>query len=410
MPDGGDSGKGWLTVPFAGNLVKPMRAQAIALFRNAFGTAPTCAASAPGRVNLLGEHTDYNGGPVLPMAIAARTTAVAGPGEPGWLELVSQRDGLVTRARWDGMMPDGWARYVVGVQRELAARGSAPRGARLAVASDVPVGGGLSSSAALTVSTARALAELAGAHLAAADLIGVAHRAEANQVGVRCGIMDQTIAVRARAGHALLIECATGRTRAIPVQARLLLFDTGVRHQLGDSAYNTRRAECEAALDILRLSEPGLEYLAGWPARRVNALRRLLREPLRRRATHVVSETARTRAGAVLLARGRIRAFGRLLDASHESCRRHYKCSAPELDLIVRAARRAGAWGARLTGAGWGGCVLVLTGARGATPGASEEAVLAAVRRSFARAYRREPAVTVLRTGAGARRERVELD
>lgn len=387
-----------------------MRTQAIALFRNRFGGSPSNVASAPGRVNLLGEHTDYNGGPVLPMAIAARTTAAVGPGEPGWLELVSQRDGLVTRVRWDGMMPDGWTRYVVGVQRELAARGGAPRGARLAVASDVPVGGGLSSSAALTVSVGRALADLAGSDLSAADLIGVAHRAEANQVGVRCGIMDQTIAVRGRAGHALLIECATGRTRAIPVKARLLLFDTGVRHQLGDGAYNTRRAECEAALDILRLTEPGLENLADWPIRRVTALRRLLREPLRSRAMHVVTETARTRTGADLLARGRVRAFGKLLDASHESCRRHYECSAPELDLIVRAARRAGAWGARLTGAGWGGCVLVLVGDRSAMPGPREEAVRTAVNRSFVRSFGREPTVTLLRTGAGARRERVELE
>lgn len=387
-----------------------MRTQAIALFHRAFGGSPDNVASAPGRVNLLGEHTDYNGGPVLPMAISARTTAAVGPGEPGWLELVSERDGVVARVRWDGVMPDGWTRYVVGVQRELAVRGNAPRGARLAVASDVPVGGGLSSSAALTVSTARALADLAGADLPPADLIGVAHRAEANQVGVRCGIMDQTIAVRGRAGHALLIECATGRTRAIPVRARLLLFDTGVRHQLGDGAYNTRRAECEAALDILRLTEPGLEYLAEWPARRVQALRRLLSGTLRSRALHVVTETARTRAGADLLARGRVRAFGRLLDASHESCRRQYECSAPELDLVVRAARRAGAWGARLTGAGWGGCVLVLVGADSTRPGTREVAIRAAVNRSFLRAYGREPSVIVLRSGAGARRERVQLE
>lgn len=387
-----------------------MRTQAIALFHRTFGGWPGTVASAPGRVNLLGEHIDYNGGPVLPMAISARTTAAVGPGEPGWLELVSQRDGVVARVRWDGVMPDGWTRYVVGVQRELAARGNAPRGARLAVASDVPVGGGLSSSAALTVSTARALADLAGADLPPADLIGVAHRAEANQVGVRCGIMDQTIAVRGRAGHALLIECATGRTRAISMRARVLLFDTGVRHQLGDGAYNTRRAECEAALDILRVTEPALEYLAEWPARRVQALRRLLSGTLRRRALHVVTETARTRAGADLLSRGRVRAFGRLLDASHESCRRQYECSAPELDLVVRSARRAGAWGARLTGAGWGGCVLVLAGADPARPGAREEAIRGAVNRSFLRTYGREPSVIVLRSGAGARRESVQLE
>jgi galactokinase len=382
-----------------------MPAQAIALYHTAFGGPPTHAASAPGRVNLLGEHTDYNGGPVLPMAIAARTTAAVGPGEPGWLDLVSSRDGLVQRVRWDGALPGGWAGYVVGVQRELG--GKAPPGARLALASDVPIGGGLSSSAALTVSTARALADLVGASLTADELVGVAHRAEFDQVGVKCGIMDQTIAVRARAGHALLLECATGRTRHVPVRGRFLLFDTGVRHDLAASAYNTRRAECEAALRILRESEPGLTALAEWPAARVTALRRLLREPWRARATHVVTETARTRLGADLLARGRLRPFGRLLDASHESCRRHYECSAPELDVVASAARRAGAWGARLTGAGWGGSVLVLVGPDASRATAREQAIVAAVTRAMVRRFGREPKVTAVRSGAGARRERV---
>ena len=386
-----------------------MRAQAIALFRAAFGGSPTHAASAPGRVNLLGEHTDYNGGPVLPMAIAARTIAAVGPGEPGWLDLVSLRDGFVQRIRWDGAMPDGWAGYVVGVQRELAARAAAPPGVRLAVASDVPVGGGLSSSAALTVSVARAFADLAGARLPVAELVNVAHRAEADQVGVRCGIMDQTIAARGRAAHALLIECATGRTRAIPVRARFLLFDTGVRHDLSKGAFNTRRAECEAALQTLRRTEPGLANLADWPVQRVAALRKLLHEPLRSRAIHVVTETARTRSGAELLARGRIRRFGAQMNASHESCRRRYECSAPELDLVVRVARRAGAWGARLTGAGWGGCVIVLVAAGQRDTAGRESAIIGAVTRAFTRAYGREPAVTAVRAGAGARRERVEL-
>jgi galactokinase len=384
-----------------------MRAQAIALFRAAFGVAPTQVASAPGRVNLIGEHTDYNGGPVLPMAIAARTTAAVGPGEPGWLDLVSARDGLVQRVRWDGAMPPGWAAYVVGVMRELAARAAAPPGARVTLASDVPVGAGLASSAALTVSAARALAALAAARLSSADLVDIAYRAEHEHVGVRCGVMDQTIAVHARAGHALLIECATGRTRQIPVRARLLLVDTGVRHELAAGALNTRQAECAAAVHTLASGEPGLEWLAAWPVERLGELRRLLNEPLRSRAMHVVTETERTRTAAELLAQGRLRAFGRLLDASHESCRRRYACSAPELDLVVRAARRAGAWGARLTGAGWGGAVLVLVGPADAAGGKRERTIVEAVRRAFTRAYRREPAIAAVRPGAGARRERV---
>ncbi len=383
-----------------------MRAQAIALFRTAFGSAPTHAASAPGRVNLIGDHTDYNGGPVLPFATMERTTVVVGPGEPGWLDLVSSRDDLPVRVRWDGPLPAGWAGYIVGVMRELAGRDAAPDGARLAVASAVPAGAGLASSAALAVAAGRALAGLAGVALTPFELVTVAHRAEHEHVGVRCGIMDQTIAVRARAGHALLIECATGRYRHIPVRARLLLVDTGARHDLAASAYNERRAECEAALATLARSTPGLTNLADWPLRRVLALRRLLANPLRSRAMHVVTETGRTRAAAALLARGHLRAFGRLVDASHESCRRWFECSAPELDLAVRAARRAGAWGARLTGAGWGGAGLIVVGPAEGTE-RRERAIAAAIRRAFARAYGREPAMSVVRPGPGARRERV---
>lgn len=385
-----------------------MRTQAIALFRGAFGTAPTHAASAPGRVNLIGEHTDYNGGPVMPFAIAARTVAVVAPASGGWLELVSTRDGVVQRVRWDSAVPSGWAGYVVGVVRELMRAGVVLEGARVAVASDVPVGAGLSSSAALSVAVARALALLAGAELGAAELIGVAHRAEVEHVGVRCGIMDQSIAVRARAGHAMLLECATGAARFVPLRARLLLIDTGARHELGSSAYNTRRAECDAALAALQAVRPELTALAEWPAESLRPLHRLLQQPLRSRAQHVVTETARTRQAAGLLARGRLRQLGQLLFASHESCRRDYECSAPELDVVVREARRAGAWGARLTGAGWGGNVLVLIGSpRG---GERREAMIRRrIAAAFARHFGREPTITSVAARAGARRERLSL-
>ena len=383
-----------------------MRAQAIALFREAFGSAPTHSASAPGRVNLIGDHTDYNGGPVLPMAIFARTTAVAGPGESGWLRVVSARDGQVERVRWDGPVPSGWVGYVVGVMRELAARSMAPSGACLAVASDVPIGAGLSSSAALTVSTTKALAALIGATLSSKAVVAVAHRAEYEHVGVRCGIMDQTIAVRARSGHALLLECASGQVRHIPLRGRLLLVDTGSSHDLLTSAYNQRRAECEAALAPLTRSAPGLRYLAEWPVTRTRELRRLLPRPHWGRVMHVVTETDRTRAAAVLLSRRQLRGFGRLMDASHESCRRWYECSAPSLDLVVRTARRAGAWGARMTGAGWGGSVLILVGQEQGSA-QREAGIRRAVARAFSRAYGREPSMTLVRPGPGARRERV---
>ncbi len=382
-----------------------MPSPAIALFHEAFGGAPRAAASAPGRVNLIGEHTDYNGGPVLPIAIPARTTAAVGPGAEGTLEAVSTRDGRIVRARWQEQLPEGWAAYLAGVLRELWAAEALPAGggARVAVASDVPVGAGLSSSAALTVSVAKALSSLAGVTLTGRQLAGIAFRAEHDHVGVRCGVMDQTIAALAKPGQALLLECASLEARQIPFRERLLLVDTGKRHDLRAGGLTERRAECEAAVQRLKLELPELVWLASWPAEWLARLKRSLREPLRSRAVHVIGETARTRFGAELLRQGKMKRFGELLFESHESCRRLYQCSAPELDTVVAAAKRAGALGARLTGAGWGGAALVLP-PKGAGSG---KRVQAAIARAFAQAYGREPIVMEVTASAGARPERV---
>jgi len=378
-----------------------MRAHAIALFRDTFGDSPAAAASAPGRVNLIGEHTDYNGGPVLPIAIAERTTCVVAMGNAGSLDGISARDARRERITWEsGPIPSGWTGYVVGVLRELAKLGAPlPGGVRLAVSSEVPVGAGVSSSAALTVSATRAFAQLAGLRLTPRAVAGIAYRAEHDHVGVRCGIMDQTISALGKPGHALLLECATGETQQIPFRARLLLVDTGVRHELAASAFNERRAQCEAALAELRKVRPELANLADWPVKEAGRLSRLLPPVLRARARHVVEESTRTRTAAGLLRRGSLRPFGRLLYASHDSCRTLYECSAPELDLLVRLARRGGALGARLTGAGWGGAVLVLVDGKGT------ERLTATLRAGFARAFGREPAIMEVRASGGARNE-----
>jgi galactokinase len=209
------------------------------------------------------------------------------------------------------------------------------------------------------------------------------------------------IAALAKPQHALLIECGSIDTRHVRLRGRLLLVDTGERHQLAAGALNERRAECDAAVTRLQLELPELMWLASWPAAWLARLKRALPEPLRSRALHVVGETARTRFGAQLLARGHLKRFGQLLYESHESCRRLYQCSAPALDLVVAAARQAGAQGARLTGAGWGGSVLVLVERR------SEPRVVAAIRRAFVTAYGREPPITVVRPSGGVRREAV---
>jgi len=374
---------------------------AIDLFQKSFGTTPRSAASAPGRVNLIGEHTDYNGGPVLPIAIAARTTAVVGPGAPGEsgvLEAVSTRFEQVVRVRWQEELPKGWAAYVAGVLRELWSLDVVPRdgSVRIAIASDVPVGAGLSSSAALAVAAAKALAP----SLKPRQIAGVAFRAEHDHVGVRCGVMDQTIAALGKPDHALLFECASLEATQIPFGARLLLVDTGKRHNLSAGGLNQRRAECDEAVKRLRVELPELTWLASWPVEWLSRLKRALREPLRSRAVHVVSETARARFAAQLLQQGKLKQFGKLLYESHESCRRLYECSSPELDTVVAAAKRAGALGARLTGAGWGGTAIVLVNK-------TDKTTIPAIQRAYERAYGRSAPISEVKASAGAHTERL---
>jgi galactokinase len=374
---------------------------AIDLFHETFGAAPRAAASAPGRVNLIGEHTDYNGGPVLPIAIAERTTAAVGPGAPGEsgvLEAVSTRFKNVIRVKWQEELPKGWAAYVAGVLRELWSLEVMPRdgSVRIAVASDVPIGAGLSSSAALAVAAAKALAP----SLKPRQIAGVAFRAEHDHVGVRCGVMDQTISALGKRDHALLFECASLEATQIPFGARLLVVDTGKRHDLSAGGLNQRRAECEEAVKRLKVELPELLWLASWPAEWLARLKRALREPLRSRAVHVVSETARTRFAAQLLQQNKLKQFGKLLYESHESCRRLYECSSPELDTVVAAAKRAGALGARLTGAGWGGAAIVLVNKTDTT-------TIPAIQRAFERAYSRLASISEVKASAGAHTERV---
>src|SRR6266566_2152975 len=397
----GESGRD--TVALRGIIVKPMPRPAIDLFKKTFGTTPRAAASAPGRVNLIGEHTDYNGGPVLPIAIAQRTTVAVGPGAPGdagVLEAVSTQFSGVARVKWQEELPKGWVAYVGGVLRELWSLEAVPfdGSVRIAVASDVPIGAGLSSSAALAVATAKALAP----SLNPRQIAGVAFRAEHDHVGVRCGVMDQTIAALGKRDHALLFECASLEATQIPFDARLLLVDTGKRHDLsaGGGGLNQRRAECEEAVKRLKVELPELLWLASWPAEWLPRLKRALREPLRSRAVHVVSETARTRFAAQLLQQRRLKQFGKLLYESHESCRRLYECSSPELDIVVAAAKRAGALGARLTGAGWGGAAIVLVNK-------TDRKTIPAIQRAYERAYGRSAAISEVQASAGAHTERL---
>lgn len=372
--------------------------QATSLFTSTFATRPSVVASAPGRVNLIGEHTDYNGGPVLPVALERRT-AVAARRAEGWAFVSSMEEG-VHRARIDAPMRHWWTDYVVGVIRELQTLRAAPGGGEISIASTLPIGAGLSSSAALTVATAKALSLLAGKRLSPAALVEVAFRAEYHQVGVRCGRMDQTIAAHGRLGSALLFDTFTGALRQVPFRGRLWVIETGISHRLTGGALNQRRHECEEALAFCR-EWRGIDYLAQLTPADLPEIARRLPPPLVPRVRHVVTETARTRAAAEALARGDLARLGRLLVEGHESLRGDYESSIPEADFIVESAVRHGAYGARLTGAGWGGAVVVQA------PAEQEPRIIAEIGGDFQRRFGRSPAAWSTRASGGVRRETV---
>jgi galactokinase len=377
----------------------PVR-QATSLFQERFGSAPLVVASAPGRINLIGEHTDYNGGPVLPFAIERRTAAAAGHADR-W-EVISAVDGWVHRLDVEdtGAEAAGWTAYARAVIRTLARSGPLPRGGRIAVASAVPVGAGLSSSAALTVSLTRALLALAGRREPTDRIIDYAFTAEHDEVGVHCGRMDQTVAVLAEPGKALYFETGSGLLRLVPLESRVLVFETGVSHLLTGGELNQRRRECEVALDLLREAGRPLADLASLPLQELPWAVRVLPAPWSLRVRHVVTETARTRLAAERLAVGDLPALGTLLLEGHRSLCTDYGSSCAEADLLVESSVRHGAWGARLTGAGWGGAVIALAAPE------RESRLIAEVQEDFRRIFGRLPVVWTTSAAAGARLER----
>jgi galactokinase len=371
--------------------------RAVALYRSAFGADPARVASAPGRVNLIGEHVDYHGGHVLPVATEARTAVAVGPRASG-LRTVAERGGA-GEAAWPPSRSGTWSDYPAGVAKFLAdALAEPPDGIAVAVAGDVPLGAGLSSSAALEVATAAALAALWGLDRDPRALAAVAHRAETDFVGVPCGVMDQMAAAMAPPGRALLIDCATLAVRSVSAGTDLVVVDSGESHALRDGAYAERRREGDRALALVRRSMPEVERLVQLPVDALDRVLAALPPPLDRRVRHVVEEDRRTVRAAEALDAGDVARFGALVDASHDSLRDLYECSTPRLDAIVAAARRtAGVLGARLVGAGWGGSVLVVV-ERGRGPEAAP--------RLAAAAAVSPDAVRVVRPGHGVSVER----
>lgn len=358
--------------------------RAAAGFRQRYGAEPAGRWAAPGRVNLIGEHTDYNDGFVLPFALPLRTVVAAAPAPDGrwtvWSELDDEPVEFGTAEADEPGGVDGWAAYVAGVVWALRAAGHDVPGARLAVASDVPVGSGLSSSAAIESAVLAALVDLGGLDLPAQAWPRLAQRAENDYVGAPTGIMDQSAVIRGRAGHALFLDCRTEEVEQIPFDLdaaglAVLVIDSRAPHRHADGEYAARRRSCERAAATLGVTALRDVDVADLDA----ALARLDDDETRRRVRHVVTENQRVLDTVALLRAGRVRDTGPLLTASHASMRDDFEITVPEIDTAVEAALSAGAYGARMTGGGFGGCVLALVDAEAADP------VAAAVTEAYAK-------------------------
>ena len=334
--------------------------RARAAFQSAFGHSAHAVAVAPGRINIIGEHTDYNHGFVMPAAIDRHVAAAVALRRDDRIMVHSDRfPDAVELARLPETRTGEWPDYVFGVAREVQRRGGVAGGFELGLSADLPVGSGLSSSGALEVAVAVALLQASAVHLPAIETARLCQAAENDFVGARTGIMDQFTALNAQAGRALLLDCRSFDFEYLPLpgaDVAWLLADSQMHHALASSEYNKRRAECEAAAKAL--GKPSLREAAEGD---IDAIR----DPvLRRRARHVVTENTRVLRAADALRKGAVNELGPLLDASHTSLRVDFEVSCAELDALVVAAHDLPETiGARMMGGGFGGCVLILLAA-----------------------------------------------
>ncbi|MCG3161895.1 MAG: Galactokinase [Acidobacteria bacterium] len=343
-----------------------------AQFQNLYGREPRVF-SAPGRVNLIGEHTDYNDGFVLPMAIDRRTFVAVSPRDDRIIRARSTAEAGGIEFEIGREYPgDGdCGRYVYGVVECLRQDEFDLRGADLLIASEVPIGAGLSSSAALEISVGFALLNISEQPVELpidlVDLALAAQRAEHHYAGTQSGIMDQYIACLGIKSHALLIDCRSLEYRAVPIDlehARVVVCNSMIKHDLAAGEYNQRRAECEEGVRRLAANLPRIQALRDVGIDDFDLYAGSLPEIIRRRCNHVITENARTLAAVEALEGGDLARFGKLMYASHESLRDDYEVSSPELDLLVAIASRCdGVFGARMTGGGFGGCTVNLVAA-----------------------------------------------
>jgi len=321
---------------------------------------------APGRVNLIGEHTDYNDGFVMPVAIPLRTAVGIAPRTDQRLVLFSQN--YEEKVEFDlENLPDEprrhWSDYVVGVAGKLLERGIRLRGANLLIDGNVPQGAGLSSSASLEVSSCQAFLELSGIALAGAEMARLCQSAENDFVGARCGIMDQFVSVHGRKNHALLLDCRSlsYQHQPVPQEVHLVICNTMVRHSLAGSEYNERRRECEAGAEFFATKLSGVKALRDVSREDFEKYGGELPESVRKRCRHVITENGRVLEAAAALVRYDAKHFGQLMKQSHASLRDDFEVSCRELDVMAELAGRIeGVYGSRMTGGGFGGCTVNL--------------------------------------------------
>jgi galactokinase len=337
-------------------------------FAELYGSSPAIY-RAPGRVNLIGEHTDYNEGFVMPAALNLYTYVGVSPRADRRLQVYSANLKEKCELDLDSIHPGRsghWSDYVRGVAGVLQSAGHKLHGADLAIASDVPLGSGLSSSAALEVSTAWALLSNSQMSATPIDVAQMCQKAEHVYAETRCGIMDQFISCHGRSGHALMLDCRSLEFKVLPIPSdvRLMVCNTMVKHEHASGEYNTRRRECEEGVRALAEALPGIRALRDVTVDELEKHREGLSPVIYKRARHVVTENERVKKAAHVLEAGDVTAFGRLMADSHCSLRDDYEVSAAELDLMVElASGQVGVYGARMTGGGFGGCTINLVDA-----------------------------------------------
>ncbi|HET6252341.1 MAG TPA: galactokinase [Tepidisphaeraceae bacterium] len=371
-----------------------LRQQFLATFGGDGSPAVIRIIRAPGRVNLIGEHTDYNDGFVFPMAIEPEVRLACRARSDGMVRLASAAfarqivEFSVVKKVVAG--EPKWANYCRGVAAELLGAGIGLVGMDALMVNTLPVGGGLSSSAAIEVGTGRALLTLASHEMEGSRLALLCQRAEHIFAGAPVGIMDQMIVATAKAGHAMLLDCRSMERKFVPIDSnelRVVIVNSMVKHELTGGEYGLRRQQCEEGVEFFHAQNTAVRALRDVTTAQVEMAKNALPDVIYRRCRHVVSENARTTAAATLIGQQRYEEAGKLMHASHESLRDDYEVSTPELDFLVTEAMKiSGVYGARMTGGGFGGCIVALVQPR------SVEPLTAHLAAAYANTFGKEPA------------------